>query len=93
MAGMDMGTHMAMSDAGNGSDGHTESTPAHRDTPCEQPVTTGDCQVLAPCAGGFFASARTDLASHGRVLSRVAALPTLALSSRTIPPELPPPRA
>lgn len=93
MAGMDMAMDMTMNGAGNGAASYTEETPAHGETPCEQPVTTGDCQVLTPCAGGFFVSTIAELASSGVIQSDGAAWPTLALSSRTIPPELPPPRA
>lgn len=63
------------------------------EAPCDQPVTPGDCQVLAPCAGGIFFSAGSDISASARVISRALPRPVLALSSTTIPPELPPPRA
>lgn len=68
-------------------------SPSNGGAPCDQPVTPGDCQVLAPCAGGALANAPADIDGSARLGSHVLARPALTLSSRTIPPELPPPRA
>lgn len=61
--------------------------------PCEQPGTPRMCQLMASCAGGFVV-----VESHERRVA--AAVPAVvessivtAPSSRSIPPELPPPRA
>lgn len=89
MAGM--GTPMDMPD--HGAPAVPGEIPSDGGAPCDQPVTPGDCQVLAPCAGGVFVSAPPNVDSSARIDSRVVARPALALASRTIPPELPPPRA
>lgn len=60
--------------------------------PCDQSATPGACKVMAACSGGFVAVAAPDLnpAAPGGTLA-VGFIPT-APSSRTVPPELPPPR-
>lgn len=63
------------------------------EAPCDRPVKPGDCQVLAPCAGGLLISPRDCGEAGARLESRAVARLAVALSSRTIAPELPPPRA
>ena len=87
MAGMDMST--SMGDQG----GDVDHTPWTDQAPCDQPTAPGKCQVLAPCATSIVVSAIVDLEMSDVTISERITRPTLALSSRAISPELPPPRA
>jgi hypothetical protein len=88
MAGMDMagvpaGEGTAPSSHGHGPDG----------APCDQPGTPEACQVMAPCAGAFVAVASSAARASADVPAAVLAVSVATPPSRTIPPELPPPRA
>lgn len=87
MAGMDMST--SMSDQGRDAN-HTRSTDQ---APCDQPTAPSKCQVLAACATSIVVSAIVDLEMSDVTITERITRPTLALSSRAIPPEPPPPRA
>jgi hypothetical protein len=87
MAGMDMS--MSMPDHGPDAD----YTPLTDPTPCDQPTAPSDCQVLAACATSIVVSAIVDLEMRDVTITERITRPTLALSSRAIPPEPPPPRA
>lgn len=93
MAGMDMTMDMSMSMSGQGPIADSEQMPAGHQGPCGQPTAPSDCQVLAACATGLFASAVADLELGDRIISGRVTRPQLSLSSRSIPPEPPPPRA
>ena len=87
MAGMDM----SMSMPNQGPD--AKQTPSTDQAPCDQPTAPSNCQVLAACATSIVASAIVNLDTSGVSIAERITLPTLALSSRAIPPEPPPPRA
>lgn len=87
MAGMDMS--MSMGDQG----GDANHAPSTDQAPCDQPTTPGKCQVLAACATSIVISAIVDLEMSDVTIAERIARPMLALSSRAIPPEPPPPRA
>ena len=77
MAGMDMPMDMPTDE------GHT---------PCDQPATSGACQLMGPCSISFIVIPMAEL--DKRVTDPSRAIGALALSppSRTRTPELPPPR-
>lgn len=83
MAGMPMGEGAAPSSHSHGPDG----------APCDQPGTPEACQVMAPCAGAFVAVAPNRVRAPVDVPAGVLAVSVATPPSRTIPPELPPPRA
>lgn len=87
MAGMDM----SMSMPNHGPD--AKQTPSTDQAPCDQPTAPSNCQVLAACATSVVASAIVNLDTSNVTIAERITLPTLALSSRAIPPEPPPPRA
>lgn len=87
MAGMDMS--MSMGDHGRDAD----RTPSTDQAPCDQPTAPSNCQVLAACATSIVVSAIVDLKMSDVTITQRITRPTLALSSRAIPPEPPPPRA
>lgn len=76
--------------------GKTASAPDERDTgrnPCERTPASTNCQLFASCAAGFVAAdTRSNDAAH-IAPSTVRVIEWLTPSSRTIAPELPPPRA
>ena len=86
MAGMDM--TMSMPDQGP----DAKHTPSTDQAPCDQPTAPSNCQVLAACATSIVASAIVNLDTSDVTIAERITLPTLALSSRAIPPEPPPPR-
>lgn len=93
MAGMDMaGMDMTGMPAGEGG---APSSHSHGPdgAPCDQPGTPEACQVMAPCAGAFVAVAPTRARPTAHVPVAVLAVSVAMPPSRTIPPELPPPRA
>lgn len=93
MAGMDMaGMDMAGMPAGEGT---APSSHSHGPdgAPCDQPGTPEACQIMAPCAGAFIAVAPTRARPVADVPAAVLAVSVATPASRTIPPELPPPRA
>ena len=93
MAGMEMaGMDMAGVPAGEGT---APSSHSHGPdgAPCDQPGTPKACQVMAPCAGAFVAVAPSRARSSADIPAAVLAVSVAMPASRTIPPELPPPRA
>lgn len=60
--------------------------------PCDQSATPGACKVTAACSGGFIAVAAADLDRPVPAGTRAVGLIPTAPPSRTVPPELPPPR-
>ena len=80
MAGMDMEMDMPMPPSGNS------------ETPCDQPATPGACQLMGPCSISFIAIAVAELDRPVLVSPRAVAKIALAPHSRTVAPELPPPR-
>lgn len=98
MAAMDMsGMDMSGMDMTDMSAGESASTPAHGHTPdgtpCDQQTTPAACQVMAPCAGGFVGAARSATEAVAGVPARVEVANVTMPPSRTVPPDLPPPRA
>ena len=91
MAGMDMSMDMSMSVSEHGPD--SDQAPSTDQAPCDQPTAPSSCQVLAACASGFFTSALADYDVSDHLPAQRVTRPALTLSSRTVPPELPPPRA
>ena len=88
MAGMDMagipaGEGTAPASHSHGPDG----------SPCDQPGTPEACQIMAPCAGAFVAATPSRTRALADVPTAVLAVSVATPPSRTIPPELPPPRA
>lgn len=83
MAGMPAGEGTAPSSHSHGPDG----------APCDQPGTREACQVMAPCAGAFVAVAPSRARASADIPAAVLAVSVATPRSRTIPPELPPPRA
>ena len=63
-----------------------------RQAPCDQPATPGACQLMGPCSVSFIAISVAEL--DRRVVEPAGAIGALALAplSRTVAPELPPPR-
>ena len=93
MAGMDMaGMDMAGMLAGEGTAPASHSH-GPDGAPCDQPGTPEACQVMAPCAGAFVAVAPSRARALADVPTAVLAVSVATPPSRTIPPELPPPRA
>lgn len=80
MAGMDMEMDMPMPTSGD--------SPA----PCDQPATPGACQLMGPCSISFIAIAVAELDRPILVSPRAVGTIALAPHSRTVAPELPPPR-
>lgn len=83
MAGMPAGEDTAPSSHSHGPDG----------APCDQPGTAEACQIMAPCAGAFVAVAPSRARASADIPAAVLAVSVATPSSRTIPPEIPPPRA
>jgi hypothetical protein len=93
MAGMDMsGMDMAGMPAREGT---APSSHSHGPdgAPCDQPGTAEACQIMAPCASAFVAVTPNRARSSADVPAVVLAVSVATPPSRTIPPELPPPRA
>ena len=90
----DMGMTSGSADQGYREEG---SAPAQDrqsdDAPCDRAPASNSCQLFASCAAGFVAAEPSDeLPGQERQASpRLTSVPPL--SSRTIAPELPPPRA
>lgn len=87
MAGMDMPAMPAADHATTQSHDHGDGVP------CEQPGTPGMCQVMASCAGGFVVAEPHEQRVAVAVPSAVESSTMTTPTSRTIAPELPPPRA
>ena len=93
MAGMDMaGMDMVGIPAAEGT---APSSHSHGPdgAPCDQPGTPEACQIMAPCAGAFVAVVPSRTRTLADVPAAVLAVIVATPPSRTIPPELPPPRA
>lgn len=91
MSGIDM-----TSSAGTSSASKNNSAPEERGSgsiPCERAPASTNCQLFASCAAGFVA-ADTRTNDAARVApSTLRVIELLTPSSRTVAPELPPPRA
>jgi hypothetical protein len=87
MAGMDMSGAPAADHATTQAQDHGDGVP------CDQPGTSRMCQVMASCAGGFVVGESNEQRVAVVVPSAVESSIVTAPSSRTIAPELPPPRA
>ena len=66
---------------------------APSELPCQLPWAPAGCQPMAPCAPAAVTAARFVLALPVVDAAPVAALDIATPSSRTTPPEIPPPRA
>lgn len=66
---------------------------APREPSCNHESAATACLVMAPCASGFLAIGVTVNEDAGAVPERIAVATVVMPSSRTNPPELPPPRA
>lgn len=69
----------------------------HRDDPhhppCDQPTVPVSCQLMAPCAVSLLVVTASASDTERPVSTRVVPTRALEPSSRTDPPESPPPRA
>lgn len=61
--------------------------------PCERTAASTTCQLFASCAAGFVAADRSLDVQMPRRLADPRVIELLTPSSRTVAPELPPPRA
>lgn len=69
------------------------STPAPDDAPCRLPWAPAGCQSMAPCAPTVVASAVVTVSLPPGAVATEVTLAVLGPLTRSIPPELPPPRA
>jgi hypothetical protein len=86
MAQMDM-------DSGSSMPSAPQHAPDHDGSPCSLPWAPAGCHSMAPCAPAAVASQTVALLPAPLVEHEMARLVILAPPSRSIPPELPPPRA
>ena len=70
----------------------SQGTEAHH-PPCDQPTVPSTGQLMAPCAVSFIVVAVADDGAESQASTRVVPTRALEPSSRTDPPEFPPPRA
>lgn len=63
------------------------------DTPCHLPWAPAGCQPMAPCTPAVMISAMVTFDASARVVEAVREQYAVAPPTRTVPPELPPPRA
>ena len=70
----------------------SQESEAHH-PPCDQPTVPTSCQLMAPCTVSFIVVAAAGDATEWQVSRRVVPSRALEPSSRTDPPEFPPPRA
>ena len=63
------------------------------DAPCHLPWAPAGCQPMAPCAPAVMTSAMVTFDAPAPVVETVREQRTTAPPTRTVPPELPPPRA
>ena len=88
---------MNMTDAaGRASASKNDSAPEERGSgsiPCERAPAWTNCQLFASCAAGFVAADTRANDAAQVALSTLRVIELLAPSSRTVAPELPPPRA
>ena len=87
--------HMAMPDGGHAAVAARGHVHGHRDgkPPCDHRGATEACQTMAPCAGISMVAVSLARVAPADVPVIVVSSSVTAPSSRTIPPELPPPRA
>jgi hypothetical protein len=88
MTGMDMSDMSAAGRAPTSLHDHGDGG-----APCERRGTPRMCQVMASCAGGFVVAESHELRVATAVPAVVESSIVTAPASRSIPPELPPPRA
>lgn len=74
------------------SHGATQQDHPHH-PPCDQPTVPASCQLMAPCAVSFIVVTAAASDTEWQVSTRVVPTRALEPSSRTDPPESPPPRA
>jgi hypothetical protein len=89
MLGMDAALAMTPPPASQGAT--QEDYPHH--APCDQPTVPASCQLMAPCAVSFIVVTAAASDTEWQVSTRVVPTRALEPSSRTDPPEFPPPRA
>ena len=82
----------AMPGMNMGSEGSAADHPAHA-LPCDEPVTAPSCLLMAPCTVSFVGAIAAMLATDLGVSTQVGPTRALEPTSRTDPPESPPPRA
>jgi len=63
------------------------------DAPCDRSPASTSCQLFASCAAGFVATQSSDELQRQERPATPRLTSVASLSSRTIAPELPPPRA
>ena len=85
MSGFDMANPPASHHSSQGTEAHHP--------PCDQPTVPTSCQLMAPCAVSFIVVPAGGDATEWQVSARVVPTRALEPSSRTDPPEFPPPRA
>jgi hypothetical protein len=90
LAGMNMDMSGKPFDEGDGTPSHGHDAGG---APCDQPGTPAACQVMASCAGGFVAIAAAGDGEASGAAAGISASVVATPASRTIEPELPPPRA
>lgn len=92
MAGMDMS-----SDRRDATDmpapSNDRAHPTRDDAPCGGTASSPACLVLSACATGFVSVASTDAVREYALSTAVAASNVDTPASRSVAPELPPPRA
>jgi hypothetical protein len=70
------------------------SAPArNQQPPCDRSPAGISCQLFASCAAGFVIAETSEAIGHQARAARARLTDSASLSSRTIVPELPPPRA
>jgi hypothetical protein len=82
----------AMPGMNTASEGSAADHTAHQ-LPCDEPVTAPTCLMMALCAASSAVASAATLQPDVGVSPRVAPMRALEPTSRTDPPESPPPRA
>jgi hypothetical protein len=93
MAGMDMPAADQARDADPSAAPTDRDHPARGDTPCGRTTSPAVCQILSACAAGFVSVETPDNAGERELAAGAPASDTTPPASRSIAPELPPPRA
>jgi len=92
MSDMDMTGPMEQH-VGTRPESSAQRTPASKGVPCERSQASANCQLFASCAAGFVAAGTYAEDAVQSTSSDVGVIALLAPATRTIVPELPPPRA
>jgi hypothetical protein len=93
MAGMDMATASHAADADPSREPTDRDHPARGDIPCGRTANPALCQILSACAAGFVSVEMSGNAGEGELAVGAPASEAEPPASRSIAPELPPPRA